>query len=212
MQKEVSWKISYMGFLSTVVIFLHHANLGSYVQDESAHKAVFMDFFTWLVIIAMSWFVFISAYLFFRGIKLGDLPRKLYNRVYSLMVPFLIWNTIAVILKIFNHKQIFGNGLWGLIRNNYLFWNGSGVADGPLWFVFRLLTYIACAPLIYCICTGRGYRIKFGIVFWGLVLYNCAVRTGYFTFLFFLPHYLVGAYLGINCSGKFEKLLGGGVF
>lgn len=205
MSREVSWKISYLGFVSTGIVFLHHANLTSYIDNVPASKAMIMNFFTYLVIFAMSWFVFISAYLFFREIKPGDFKRKYKARIYTLLLPYLIWNTLAVCLKLLDGDPLFQTGIFGFFRENYFFFNGHGVADGPLWYVFRLFTYLAFAPIIYLICANDRYLIKTGVLASALIVLNCVIKANYYSFLHFLPTYILGAGIGMNSSNVFER-------
>lgn len=205
MNRETSWKISYLSFISTMIVFLHHANLKAYVEGVSSFKLVIMNFPSWIVIFAMSWFVFISAYLFFRKSKPKDFKRKIKARIYTLLLPYLIWNTFAVCLKLLDGDPLFQAGIFGFLRENYLFFNRHGVADGPLWYVFRLFTYLAITPIIYLICANDKRFIKTGILTSALIFLNCSIKANYYSFLFFLPIYILGAGIGMNFSDMFEQ-------
>lgn len=74
MNQQASRKIALATFLANIVIFLHHANLKNYFADRITEiSCSIMDFFSMLSIPAMTWFFFISAYLFFRKRKI--IPR-----------------------------------------------------------------------------------------------------------------------------------------
>ena len=205
MSREMSWKISYLGFVSTGIVFLHHANLTAYIDNVPASEAMIMNFFTYLVIFAMSWFVFISAYLFFREIKPGDFKKKYKARIYTLFLPYLIWNTLAVCFKLVDGDPLFQAGIFGFFRENYFFFHEHGVADGPLWYVFRLFTYLVFAPIIYLICANDRRFIKTGLLASLLVVLNCVIKASYYSFLYFLPTYILGAGIGMNSSNAFER-------
>lgn len=59
MNKEFSWKITWISFLGNIIIFLHHANLKDYYPDKVTVVSVdIMNFFSYLAVFAMSWFFF----------------------------------------------------------------------------------------------------------------------------------------------------------
>ena len=41
-----------------------------------------------------------SGYLFYRNLTWGNIPEKLKRRVYSLVIPFLIWNVLYYLLHL----------------------------------------------------------------------------------------------------------------
>lgn len=167
-----------------------------------------MNFFSYLVIAGMSWFIFLSAYLFFRNLNKSNIGQKYVSRIRTLVIPYILWNSGGVLLKIIKNENIFSNGIWGFIRENYVFYNNTGCANGPLWYIFRIFTYLAVAPLIYCICKNK--KNKFIVIIIGFILMiNIKFRANYFSFLYFLPIYIIGAYIGINYKEAFENLLSG---
>ncbi|PNV60599.1 hypothetical protein C0033_17700 [Clostridium sp. chh4-2] len=202
MNRFVSYKISWMTFICNIIILLHHANLRNYINQTSEHNLlVFMDFFSALSRIAMVWFFFISAYLFFRTADYKNIPIKWKSRAKSLLIPYIIWNTIAVLFMAINGSEVLYGGIWGGIRNNYLFLGGYGSANGPLWYIFRLLEYVILAPLFLFIIKRK---ILFYIVEILLYAYIAIMHIGYFDFLFFVPIYLLGGYISKHYSKNFE--------
>jgi len=138
MSKEVSYKISWVTFIGNILILLHHANLTNIYPDQATgYYALFMGFFSKIAIPAMSWFFFISGYLFFRNFDMSKLIGKWKSRIFSLLIPYLIWNTLSVILQMIKGEKYFSDGFFPFIRNNYIFIFGKGCANGSIMVCFQ---------------------------------------------------------------------------
>lgn len=118
-------------------------------------------------------FYLISGYLFFIGLEKwnwNNYLNKLWKRARTLLVPFLIWNTICILLTLFSvmrHEGWIGiqsffedNGYWHLYwdckqwnldRTNWL--GGANLSTSPylipLWFLRDLMIVSVCSPLLY---------------------------------------------------------------
>lgn len=129
-------------------------------------------------------YYFISGYVFFVGADFSKQVylKKLRNRVHSLLVPYLIWNGVAVLLVFLKTQPLLrsytaasvGDGvnfsLHGLLS---CFWVYQGelspptaaetmVADStapiniPLWFLRNLMVVALTTPLLYWIIRRAG--------------------------------------------------------
>lgn len=92
-------------------------------------------------------FFIISAYLFFRGYeKPGAYRAKLKRRIFSLALPFLLWNILLF--------------TWGFSFKSLVF-TFSGYptdfypANGPTWFLRELMLMMLAAPAIWWIVKRR---------------------------------------------------------
>lgn len=104
----------------------------------------------------------ISGYFFFRSQKDRDFHffiDKYKRRVHSLLIPYLIWNAVAVMLMYFRYDVIADNDY---SLTDYLsgFWsstiNGNGLpANNPLWFMRDLMVVSLMAPVITCLVKGK---------------------------------------------------------
>lgn len=170
-------------------------------------------------------FYFISGYLFFKGLETWDVEsykQKLKRRVKTLLVPFLIWNTISILNAVkgyllrgeWNSVLTFlgDNGYvhlywdcqaWNLDRVN---WMGGAIPASspdliPLWFLRDLMIVVICAPVLYYVF--KKLRI------WGVVILLLCYISGVFlpipgfstmAFLFFGS----GAYMKMNNINPLE--------
>lgn len=131
--------------------------------------------------IAVPLFFFISGYLFFFQKKFDrrEYLRKLQKRVKTLLVPYLLWNFIAVILQVVRFIPIFSSIFPGANKSeihlsflrvfntffNNTFTNGVIVSpieytmteiinepfpiDIPLWYIRDLMVMIIISPIIF---------------------------------------------------------------
>lgn len=210
MAKNISYKIAWGTLLCNILILLHHANLSTYFTSSSQIDITVMNFFSSLAGIAMSYFFLITSYLFFRNFSFDNYQEKLKKRFHSIVIPYLIWNVIALILQIIKSPSIIlNNTAGGVILQNFVYirWLGGSVVNSPLWYLFRIMEYILLAPLFYIICHNN--RKYFGIVIIGiLVILNGVFGISYFDFTYFLPEFLFGCYLSINKQDAFENFVG----
>lgn len=163
-------------------------------------------------------FYFISGYLFFKGLETWDVEsykQKLKRRVKTLLVPFLIWNTISILNAVkgyllrgeWNSVLTFlgDNGYvhlywdcqaWNLDRVN---WVGGAIPASspyliPLWFLRDLMIVVICAPVLYYVF--KKLRI------WGVVMFLICYISGVFIPI---PGFSTMAFLFFG-SGAFMKM------
>lgn len=173
-------------------------------------------------------FYFISGYLFFIGLETWDVEKykqKLKKRVKTLLVPFLIWNTISI-LNAIKGKLLRGEWsnvlaffednsyahlywdcqTWNLDRVN---WVGGAIPASspyliPLWFLRDLMIVVICAPVLYYVFK----ELRIWCIFLLLLCYVSGVfipLQGFSTmaFLFFG----VGAYMKMNNNNPLDFTL-----
>lgn len=146
-------------------------------------------------------FFFISALLFYRGCNdINDLPSKLIRRFRTLIIPYLLWNTIFVAIyyiitniAVINTHMNMGHAFSG-IRDILI-----GIIDSrftPLWFIKILIFYTLSAPVVYFILRKK---LIFFCVFVLSVSYSVSLDSNvYDSFFLWLPIYLAGAFFGYH--------------
>lgn len=211
MSKCASNKIIISSLVANLAIFMHHANLANLFQSYATNADyIIMNFFSGLALPAMSYFFFITGYLYFRKYELRKTISKWKNRFFSLCVPYIIWNTLAAFENFFDPdgKDMLSNGIIYFIKDTYWFFakqveSGGGCANGPLWYIFRIIGFAVLTPVIFfAIKKWIGIIIILFIV--GL---NIIFGVGYYDFSYYLPIYLLGAYLSYNYSDEFERFI-----
>lgn len=110
-------------------------------------------------------FFAISGYLFFWNIEqfsFSVYKRKLHSRLFTLLIPYLLWNLIAYLYQLTKVYLGIGSAVEGceniLSLSVFLkaFWQfgNEGPADMPLWFVRDLILLVILTPLIHWLLTG----------------------------------------------------------
>lgn len=211
MRDGVSRKILTGTLIANLAIVLHHGNIaGLYPEAATPLDTGVMNFFSDLALPAMSFFFLLTGYLFFRNFRMDKLAGKWKSRVFSLLIPYIIWNVIAAIESLFNPEgtEAFSHGIFFFLKDT--FWVAAGEAETgglcantPLWYIFRIMGFALLAPVIfYAMKKWIGIAVIAGLTAVNLV---CGVR--YYDFSYFLPVYLAGAYLGLNYAEEAEGWL-----
>ena len=171
-------------------------------------------------------YFFISGFVFFWGVEWTKETylHKLNNRVKTLLIPYLIWNTIAVLKKLFlrlpcfsslfpnAHKIRLDFSLPAILEN---YWNESkgifaapasanemvtdGIypADIPLWFIRDLMIVVLCTPVLHWILNRTRYYfvLTLGILWFTSTYWNLGHINQLLTAFFFFSW---GAYRSVN--------------
>lgn len=164
-------------------------------------------------------FFIISAFLFFWKIDDFDKSvylRKLRSRWKSLVVPYIIWNSIAIVLFAAVHLSFpslinpeFENiPRWKL--SNYLaaFWNGSSgfPINYPLWFLRDLIVMVVLTPVFYYVVYKAGSVRWFCLILLGIAHFFI-IHNGWMTsvFYFYIGTLLARERNGIYCRWSERK-------
>lgn len=171
-------------------------------------------------------YFFISGFVFFVGVDLTKevYIRKLKNRVKTLLIPYLIWNSIAVLWTLVRflpclsflfpniHKTQLDFSLSAILAT---FWNArQGIfirplmdsevmtnniypQDIPLWFVRDLMIVVLCAPVIYRLLKRTRYYLVGGLgALWFVLAYWDLGHVNQLLTAFFFFSW--GAYMSVN--------------
>ena len=213
--------INYLRFPLIVVVVLAHSSLTSYtIQGEDvgvqATYPVYENigyYITWVFgQIIIPTFFFISGFLFFRSVKEWNTDVykiKIKRRFHSLVIPYLVWNFLALSLFFVAENLPY---ISGLFSGNYMqikdygikeflmaFWvKEGGVAQSPFlypfWFIRDLIVIVTLSPLVYMVVR---YLKIFGLtVLFALWYFEVFNITGLGTAGIFF--FSAGAYLGLN--------------
>lgn len=237
-QKKMSSTISWLRFpLIFGVVFIHCSRYGRTLEIDWENFDG-MQFYYFLQnilsellpLVCVPTFFFISGYLFF--FKLEKLDKstyfnKLRRRVRTLLIPYILWNLLAILLlfsyairsKGFSFSEITGfnwiDAFIGMIPNHKaddtsilglaLRQNKMYPADGPLWYVRDLILWNMFVPVFYCLIKKTKYIfLSFMTIIWLLQLWPYTRLS-----LFGLYCFILGCYFGINKLTPFISRWGG---
>lgn len=155
--------------------------------------------------VATRWFFLLSGFLFFRYLKEGEfswawVSTKWEKRIYSLLIPYLIWNALAILAIIVKNvlfSSVLSLGMdsdeWSTVTRGPLYWFWTGPADFPLWFLRDLIVMSLLAPALHW-CFKRFKWISLGL----LVLVGLSPWSLPFPSLQALFFYSLGVWLGTH--------------
>ena len=134
--------------------------------------------------IAVPCFFLISGYLFFYNVC--DFNKQIYvlklkKRVKTLLVPYLLWNIIAIIIDFCNY---YGNhNLTDSINHtiNNLWYFFTNPLDYPLWYVRNLMILSVVSPLFFYLI-NKFTKIFVILLFIGLLLEGYKTNVNSFVF------------------------------
>lgn len=187
--------VDWMRFiLAVMVVFIH-------VQHNTRLGLIFCDDFCRLAVPA---FFLISGYYFFThfdGWNTSLWIDKLKKRVFTILIPFILWNVIALvqyILRAVIVKEPFSFA--------QLFAERGIIIDYPLWFLRDIMLMSLLAPLVYVIVRKLG--IWFFVAMLAFPLIGIWTSRRILTYNA-VVYFSLGAYLqirGNDIVGSFRKI------
>lgn len=139
--------------LLVVFIHVHYISWGNKLCDN-----IHEFWINGICSIAVPAFFFISGYLFFTSPQKFSFDvylSKLKRRINTLLVPYLLWNLIALIVIIIPHFHNFDFTVNNIIavfvdcRYSFLHTENSSPIDYPLWYIRDLMVCCILSPLFY---------------------------------------------------------------
>lgn len=192
-----SKKIVLFNIVATMLIVILHSvpNLRFGVAVDINHPFIYV--MNILCQAGVPTFFFVSSLLFYRTCSsYKDILVKLGRRVHTLLIPYLLWNTIFVAIyyvltNVGNLPMNMGTAL-NSFRDIFI-----GIIDArftPLWFIKILMFYSLIAPVLLFILQKR---YLFLLVFIGVTIKALLCHTlQYDNFWMWLPIYMMGGYVG----------------
>lgn len=189
-------KVVLLNFIFCVcVVVIHAAPVGRYGLELSNYPVMYA--ISLFCRAGVPSFYFISGLLFYKMTSGAEIKRKLKKRVRTLLIPYLIWNTLFLfIFYAMIHIPFIGDKM-NMVNFEL---NISTVTRGiflsafsPLWFVKNLIVFVACAPLLYQIIKRKYLALGIFILLTGLSLF---MHAPYQSLLWGIPVYLQGALMG----------------
>lgn len=207
----MSKTISSLRFPLTATVVMAHFNFVNNNRGFGIHGVMYgldqpdwvnwiINFFgTTMVGLGVPLFFMIAGYFFFYGkdFNLSVYQKKLKNRFHTLLIPYLLWNTLAILMIAIRFLPIFSDILpgmdkiqvnltpSGILHTYFDNFHNEGLfiypeasikttimpIDAPLWFVRDLMAAVVFSPLLYWLI--RKLKV-YAILLWGLLAYVIA--------------------------------------
>lgn len=186
-------KIVIVELLWAVTVVYHHCSASSFLLNVQKDNMFFtvleniLDSF-----LAMDSFFLVSGFLFYYNVSKENVRYKVKKRLYSLGIPFIIWNMLCfLVISYYRHGGI----------DYFLSFFIKSQFDGPLWYAEILILYLIMIPVLLKLFCYRKATI-ICILCANLVRSFFWIRGDiYITirqFFIYLPAYITGAYFGFS--------------
>ncbi len=200
--------------LAVAVVAIHATVISVQAEGMEVFNTIFHLVSDGVAKIAVPLFFAISAWLFFvKGWTWQGYAEKLRRRCRTLIVPYILWNTLYLILW-YAAQEL----LPSLISGNYTairdyrpldflrcFWDilgGTFPINGALWFLRNLIIFNLLAPLFYYPLRHCGTLLMPLLT----VLYALGIGSGWFISMESIYFYALGTWLASNRRPLFRPL------
>lgn len=210
--RKESYAINIIRFVCILFCVLHHSGIDHLVPRDLVGSMKMVQYFAGIPFLQILFIL--SGYLFFyqKGEILGsyginDFVKKIYTaklfkRIRSLLIPYLIWSVVSIMYQIVVKNRMFpmSNPLDFIT----LFWDsGSGHPVGmALWYVRNLIVFAVLSPIYFVIVKSFGHLTIFLILF--LSSFRWPIDYPFFNVFLLLGSYF--ALSGITLEKIVEKM------
>ena len=193
--------------LSILVFFIHISSITQYSNAEGfisiVNEKISFFFKESITRFAVPMFFILSGISFFKGYDNTKYFKKIKSRVSTLIVPYLLWNTIWMIFEImcsytFISKNFVGRERFVLSFTNILKGIFFYECNGPFWFVFNLILFSFLAPIIQLLIRNKYIGISSIILLTILDTFGIGIPTSIFLSSTSIIFYLIGAIIGMH--------------
>ncbi len=196
------------GIMSIMVVFLHSYNIERYNHLKWFMIPLFENFISKVIgNLAVPTFFFMSSILFFQNYSTEKIWNKYKNRTFSILIPYLLWNTIYFMLFVLLTKIPLSSFFMDtkeipIDRITIIAAVFGHIYNKSYWFMYQLILFIVISPIIY-------YLIKnhFGILFLlGVLIINYWIERipggTYGIRINSLVYWVMGAYFALHQREK----------
>lgn len=198
-KEYASYLLSLLVFLIHISSFAQYADTRSFISAINQKTAFF--FKEAITRFAVPMFFILSGIAFFKGYESKKYLSKLKSRLFSLVIPYLLWNTLWMIFEILCSYTFIANYFVGrvpfvLSPLNVLRGIFLHACNGPFWFVFDLIIFSLAAPLIYLVIRNKYVGIGAIVVLIVASKFGIHLPPTPFYSINSIIFYLIGALIG----------------
>lgn len=219
--ESLFWKKKeYISFLLSILVFFIHSYFAQDVVSDSFisvfnHKFSFF-FSRSITQFAVPMFFMLSGISFFKGYDNKKYFRKIKSRLFTLVIPYLLWNTVWLLWEIFCSYSFISKfsapgepyplTLISILKG--IFFHRCNM---PFWFIFDIIVFSFAAPLIFLIIRKKYIGIVSVVCLSVVSLFGIYLPEGIFYYPMSIVFYMMGAIIGYHyfsyVSGKSSKPL-----
>lgn len=200
-------KKEFISFLLSIFVFFIHSyfaqdNVSNSFISILNHKTSFF-FSRSITQFAVPMFFMLSGISFFKEYSNKKYLTKIKSRLFTLIVPYLLWNTVWMLWEIFCSYSFISkfsvtSELYPLtlasILKGILFYQ----CNMPFWFLFDIILFCFAAPLIFLIIRKKYIGIGLVLCLSVVSLFGIHLPTELFYYPMSIVFYLIGAIIGYH--------------
>ena len=203
-------KKEFISFLLSILVFFIHSYFAQEINGSSLisvvnHKVSYF-FSCSITRFAVPMFFMMSGITFFKEYSPKKYLAKIKARLFTLVIPYLLWNTIWMLWEIFTSYSFIArfstdSAPYALTLTNILkgiFFYGCNI---PFWFVFDLIIFSFAAPLVFLIIKNKYVGIGSVICLSIVSLFGIHLPMDVFYYPMAIVFYLIGAIIGYHFFG-----------
>lgn len=199
-------KKEFISFVLSILVFFIHSYFAQDNGDNSFvavlnHKVSYF-FSCSITRFAVPMFFILSGITFFKDYSNKEYAKKIKRRLFTLVIPYLLWNTVWMLWEIFTSHSFlakfsasepFPLTLSNIVKG--IFFYGCNV---PFWFIFDIILFSLAAPLVFLIIRNKyvGIFVVSGLTIaslWGVYM-----PADLFYYPMSAIFYLIGAIIGYH--------------
>lgn len=201
-KNKILW---YNFIMCLLVVCIHAQNMHIFLEPVPWINQSISFLVERIACLAVPGFFMCSGYLFYRNLTWGNIPEKLKRRVYSLAIPFLIWNLLYYLLHLTARQLPYLGKLFDTavpfslqeFLNAVFFYKYNPV----FWFMLYLILFSFLSPVIYGLLKQKW--IGLCVVIAVFILNFSAIFTPYLPIkvndiFSWSTYYFIGSYIGIH--------------
>ncbi len=204
-------KISWFNFTCCLMVILTHSGNADLFFPELGTEAPWRhfqyDIMQEILRIDIACFIMLSAYLFYRNFTIDRLGEKLNKRLHSLLIPYLLWNTIYYVLYMAASRI---PGLKCIANRTDIPFTISGAWQAitkytynpVFWFMYQIIILVLLTPVLYLFLKNAFSGAIFLIVLVGALFKTVSISE---LNLDALIYYSFAAYIALHGKRIAEK-------
>lgn len=206
--ESLFWKKKeYISFILSILVFFIHSffaenSVGNDLISVINQKTAFF-FSRSITQFAVPMFFMLSGMSFFKGYDNKKYLRKIKSRVFTLVIPYLLWNTVWMLWEIFCsysfvsafsvNNELYPLNLVSILKG--IFFYGC---NAPFWFMFNLIIFSFASPLVFLIIRNKYVGVASVICLSILSVFGIHIPTDLFYYPTSIIFYLMGGIIGYH--------------
>lgn len=200
-------KKEFISFVLSILVFFIHSYFAQEYTSGNAlsflnHKVSFF-FSRSITQFAVPMFFMLSGLAFFKGYSPAKYAAKIKSRVFTLVIPYVLWNTVWLLWELlcsysFLAKFSAASEPYPLTVPSILkgiFFHGCNT---PFWFMFNLIVFSFAAPLVFLLIKNKYVALGSIAVLSVLSLFGIHLPISVFYYPNSLVFFLIGATVGYH--------------